>query len=391
MSRHDSWCFRTLAIALPRRVHSLDRSAYSILELMIALSLLSILLVLGWSLMQSFQDAETRSWKLSQRIRVLRTIRAWLADDMDHLVRSTASTPPVQSSSSPGQRSITNPSPTNAGLNSWLHHGNTSQAVFEKFDGDATGFVATISPSLDPIRFFDRMMTSTDSAESPSQEWPSVDALLDSEAEFAVREARESLWPQRSVDVEYRLEPVSRIQGKSSTAIQELQDIQFELVRREWLPSQAATATSLPNSSDRKLTTADLYRGAEPSEETTTPPLKESRLYGMVQAQFFYFDGTLWSQEWDSLVRGGMPKAVAITFDFPVRSDFVRPDKSWDIDFEDSVPQTIVLDPGSQDATVNPAKDRLVESSESGVVIIVETGNRSTTPSLSQPVGTLSR
>lgn len=368
-----------------------ERNAYSILELMIALSLLSILLLLGWSLMQSIQDAETRSWKLTQRIRVLRTTRAWLADDMDHLVRLAPGIPRPMS---------------------LVDHGGAFGSPIEKFEGDSTGFIATISPSLDPIRFFDRLMTSTDSQDARSQEQSAGDALLATETELAVREARESLWPERGVDVEYRLEPVNRGQRTSSSTIQEAQDIQFELVRREWLLSQAIGTDSTLSSADRELTTADLYRGETPTEETYAPPLKETRLYGMVQAQFFYFDGISWSQEWSNLNRGGLPKAIAVCFDFPARTDFIRPERSaggdsTDGEFTDGEftsdlmgddflesynrQQGTVLDPAAQDNALSTAKERLAESSDTEVVIIVETGNRTRSLTMSQPVGVTAR
>jgi len=381
-----------------------ERNAYSILELMIALSLLSILLLLGWSLMQSIQDAETRSWKLTQRIRVLRTTRGWLADDMDHLVRSATLATAVNATSAPST-----PGPRPNTVNPDM--GSMGSPV-EKFEGDATGFVATISPSLDPIRFFDRFMNSSDSQDLGSQELSAGEALLATETELAVREARESLWPERGVDVEYRLEPVNREQRTSSSTIQEAQDIQFELVRREWLLSQSSGTNSNLPSADRELTSADLYRGAGPTDETYAPPLNETRLYGMVQAQFFYFDGNSWSQEWSHRNRGGLPKAVAVCFDFPARADFMRPERSsgGDSTGGDSTggeftndpmgdgflgsfhrEQTTVLDPASQDNALSAAKERLAESLDREVVIIVETGNRNRSLTTSQTVGVTSR
>ena len=374
-----------------------ERNAYSILELMIALSLLAILLLLGWSLMQSIQDAETRSWKLTQRIRVLRTTRVWLADDMDHLVRSETLATAVNATSAP---STPRPNPVNPNV------GSIGVPV-EKFEGDATGFIATISPSLDPIRFFDRLMNFSDSQDARTQELSAGEALLATETELAVREARESLWPERGVDVEYRLEPVNRDQRTSSSTIQEAQDLQFELVRREWLPSKASGTNSNLPSADRELTSADLYRGVGPTDETYAPPLKETRLYGMVQAQFFYFDGNSWSQEWSHLNRGGLPKAVAVCFNFPARADFIRPERSSN---EDSTggeftndpmsdeflgsfnrEQTTVLDPARQDNGLATAKERLAESSDKEVVVIVETGNRNRSLTTSQTVGVTSR
>ncbi|MEC8432506.1 MAG: prepilin-type N-terminal cleavage/methylation domain-containing protein, partial [Planctomycetota bacterium] len=44
------------------------RSGYSLLELMIALSLLSVLVVLVWSLLSTFTTAESRGERAAQRI-----------------------------------------------------------------------------------------------------------------------------------------------------------------------------------------------------------------------------------------------------------------------------------------------------------------------------------
>jgi prepilin-type N-terminal cleavage/methylation domain-containing protein len=338
------------------------RAGYSLLELMIALGLLSVLLLVGWSLMQSIQDAESRSRKLTQRIRVLRTTRAWLSDDMDHLIRSTRPDP------------LSNAMTTARPVTSNNEH---IRPGAEKLDGDATGFIATISPSLDPIRFFDRLVSTSDANGTLNQEL-TRDWLLASESELAVREARESLWPAHGIDVEYRFEPVNDMRESMQGGIQEAQDIQFELVRREWLMQQA-------NTTDRALNSADLYRGAETAEENYVPPLKETRLYGMVRAEFFYFDGASWSQEWNSVERIGIPMAIAIHFDFPARQDFVRPEassrlesESDESDFLDPLGDrsTMVLDPTSQESTLGSLTDRMVESSDREVVIIVETGNR---------------
>ncbi|MFN7795695.1 MAG: prepilin-type N-terminal cleavage/methylation domain-containing protein, partial [Planctomycetota bacterium] len=62
----DSHCL------LFRTVRKKNRDGFSLMELMIALGLLSVLMLLGWAMMDSLQRSQERSWKLSQRIRVLR-------------------------------------------------------------------------------------------------------------------------------------------------------------------------------------------------------------------------------------------------------------------------------------------------------------------------------
>jgi hypothetical protein len=173
------------------------------------------------------------------------------------------------------------------------------------------------------------------------------------------------------------------------------------------MPSKASGTNSNLPSADRELTSADLYRGVGPTDETYAPPLKETRLYGMVQAQFFYFDGNSWSQEWSHLNRGGLPKAVAVCFNFPARADFIRPERASNEDSTDGEftndpmsdeflgsfnrEQTTVLDPARQDNGLATAKERLAESSDKEVVVIVETGNRNRSLTTSQTVGVTSR
>ncbi|MFN9987375.1 MAG: hypothetical protein ACK52S_17645 [Pirellula sp.] len=374
--------------------------AYSVLELMIALSLMSALLLLGWSLMASLQDAEQRSWKLTQRVRVLRTTRAWLADDMDHLVRTSTSASPA------------------VGTGSSLGGGVSGPQL--NFQGDATGFIATIAPSLDPIRFFDRLVSSPEQSIGTSATAERNVSLFASEGELAVQEARESLWPEEGIDVEYRLEPIRASSERSQNALVEAKDIQYELVRREWLTSQSLSRVArTPSSSssllsptgspsaggpmsEQTLSSADLYRGTSDTEEEFIPPLKETRLYGMVQAEFQYFDGNSWSSEWSSGQRGGVPLAIAITFDFPNRADFKAPektrpsdsesdeslDKTFDGELSDAAEpmRTSVLNPDDT-SPLSSMNERLMDSSEREYVIIIETGNRMPPPPKPQSVG----
>jgi hypothetical protein len=154
--------------------------------------------------------------------------------------------------------------------------------------------------------------------------------------------------------------------------------------------------------SEQTLSSADLYRGTSDTEEEFIPPLKETRLYGMVQAEFQYFDGNSWSSEWSSGQRGGVPLAIAITFDFPNRADFKAPektrpsdsesdeslDKTFDGELSDAAEpmRTSVLNPDDT-SPLSSMNERLMDSSEREYVIIIETGNRMPPPPKPQSVG----
>ena len=93
------------------------RSAYTLLELMLALALLGALMTVAWSLMGTFRDAEQRGWKLSHRTQTIRAAREWLQSDIQHLLQN--------------EPSVAN-----------------SPAIKSRLNGNTLGFTASIAPSL---------------------------------------------------------------------------------------------------------------------------------------------------------------------------------------------------------------------------------------------------
>ncbi len=265
---------------------------FSILELMIALGLLSVLMLLGWGMMDSLQRSQERSWKLTQRVRVLRLTRSWLSADMDHLASG------VTFGSNP----------------------NDPGSVPASFEGDITGFTATILPSIDPVPFLQRLGDESRGGRSEQGEI-TLESLGATPEELATQEWKQSLWSGERIDVEYRLEPIYE-QDVVLAEIQDPESIQYELVRREWIPdsyfdqfrSTTQPAGGVQSSKPpRKGSGAELARSnpleAMAAEETEwIPPLKEIRLYGVIKPKFQYFDGSQWLEEWSSGVQGGCPR-----------------------------------------------------------------------------------
>jgi hypothetical protein len=104
----------------------------------------------------------------------------------------------------------------------------------------------------------------------------------------------------------------------------------------------------------------------------------------VIKPKFQYFDGSQWLEEWSSGVQGGLPKAVAITFDFPPISQFKKPDPP-PLESDDSSDETMELDNPLFEVQAKSIDDRselgglaerLVDTSESENVIIVETLRR---------------
>jgi len=364
----DSQCL------LFRTIRKKNRDGFSLMELMIALGLLSVLMLLGWAMMDSLQRSQERSWKLSQRIRVLRLTRSWLSEDLDHLAR--------------GGSAGSNP--------------NDPDSVPMSFEGDITGFTATILPSLDPVLFLQRLGDQPSTMNQQSE--VTIESLGATPEELATEQWKQSIWSGDRIDVEYRLEPIYQ-EDAMLAEIQDPETIQYEIVRREWIPEayfDQFRATSAPINGVqstkplRKGSASDLAKTnpleAMAAEETEwIPPLKETRLYGVIKPKFQYFDGNQWLDDWSSSSQGGVPRAIAISFDFPPVSEFKKPDPPpEDSELEGSGDEMLELENPLFEAQAKSLDgpmqlgglgERLTESSESEHVIIVETGNRDASPS----------
>ena len=273
-----------------------DRFGVTLLELLIALGVLSVLMIVAWSLFDNLQKAEDRSGGLARRVQLLRQSRAWLVADMDQL--ETAKGERIASLNPP---------------------------VVPQFNGDPTGFVASITTSLNPLPFLQGAFASSDEMEDVEGAELSV---FDTEEQRQVNQARESIWPADKLNVEYRLEPESPMYN-SASALGVEEDILFRLVRREFLHGEASNASGSngmpPNSNttaaaDRQLTIRDLYRQTDETLELGSAALREKELTGFSKASFRYFNGRAWQEDWNSREEGGPPHAIALQFDFPSRA-----------------------------------------------------------------------
>ena len=295
------------------------RSAYTLLELMLALALLGALMTIAWSLMGTFRDAEQRGWKLAHRTQTIRAARAWLQSDVQHLLRDEA----TQSNSASSGNS----------LGSSNSAGSRSRLV-----GNSLGFTASIAPSLDPLPFLEQLMSDSQSLGNDVSEEPVVSLYSDHDA--IATEATQTRWTPETMEVEYELVPIeSAADSAASVSLlsAELIDVQFSLTRRERLAANATAAfgngiqarggssgiggmPATANLADRVLTAQDLYRQTDDTVQPSGAVTRESRLDGLTNVQFKYFDGQSWQSEWNSDTAGGLPQAIALGFDFPARS-----------------------------------------------------------------------
>ena len=293
-----------------QRIRLQSRSAYTLLELMLALALLGALMTVAWSLMGTFRDAEQRGWKLSHRIQTIRVAREWLESDMRQLVQKEQVLANVKKS---------------------------------RLSGNSLGFTASIAPSIDPLPFLETLMAS--STDGPSmlskpKEEKEPTASLYSENEANVAQAQQSLWPAETLEVEYKLTPEDSSTSADTPSIQQtdlsptdLSEVQFSLTRRELMDASAVQSGRNPpgfssqsnNLADRVLTAQDLYRQNDETSQSSGLAIRDTRLDGLTNVQFQYFDGISWRREWHSDQAGGLPRAIALCFDFPARANMKPP------------------------------------------------------------------
>lgn len=283
------------------------RIGYTLLELMIALGLLGALMSVAWSLMATFQIAEQRGWKMTQRTQIIRAAHDWLQRDAQQVI---------------------------------------TQSPERSFTGSSLGFTTLIAPSLDPLPFLERLMTdSTASDDSDSMSASPMSSSLTSAGlagatgsllapEMSEVLGENSPWNKARLEIEYQLLPMptadSSIPAAPQAQTENLadDDLQFMLVRREMvsgaLLDQPGGSMDDPQSipaSERVLTGQDLYRQTDEEQIGVGGfAISESRLEGLVRPQFQYSDGRSWASSWNSRSAGGLPVAVALRFDFPARA-----------------------------------------------------------------------
>lgn len=266
----------------------MTRRGYTLIELMIALALLGALMALAWSMLGLYRQAEQRGWEQSYRIQLVRAAREMLEDDIDHL----AALPPkigfVDEAAGP--------------------------LAGKGFRGTSTGFSAEIVPSIDPLPWLERIAMFRDDGAQVG-----VELAGGADDERGVGSGKVA--PRGPLDratLRYSLEPFAESADGDPVA-----NLRRELnaIRR---PRRGSEAGSDPQ---RRLDASDLYRSsgdgvsgaddaAEGRELTTVRRLANPR--------FRYSDGRDWMSQWDEASRGGLPRAIELSFDLVMPGDSLR-------------------------------------------------------------------
>ena len=352
------------------------RSAFTLIELMIALGLLGALMAVAWSLLGTFRDAEIRGWKLSSRTQTIRSVRAWLEDDLQHLAVVDNVTTATTNAQTPKKPTRNAQAPK-------------SSKAFH-FSGNAMGFSTVIAPSIDPIPFLENLMSDTMQPEQASLLESSQLGVNPMGEASSMAAVSSSPWPAEAVEIEYQLTPVLSDSVSSSGPRTGISDqTRFVLTRREMLDTTAKSVVDSP--SEQVLTAEDLYRQSDEDVPVSNQPIKELRLEGLMNAQFRYFDGTAWRSEWNSAQQAGLPHAIAFGFDFPATADMkapsetTTPQSNGDSSSQQSTLETNLPLAASGLSTEAMAEDAslsdqgLMESSTNEVQIVIFVGMGSST------------
>lgn len=304
-------------------MNGMKRSAFTLLELLIALGLLGGLLALAWSLMGTLRLAESRTEGLAGRLRIVRALRDWIEDDLQHLVSSVDRKTAANTSSFPlGAASASDLSADSRTMGS---HSRLSPF----FQGDPSGFSATLLPSFDPILMMQPWLNDANASD--------VSPMLPH--------------PDQTIRVEYRALG-GEVRTDSAAGNRSQNDARVEdpdRARDETSERDFSDRNSIPRSSSqglrrtvhgyrkprvdrsrsdvgeqRQLTTADLYRLTDVDSlgkrDATTSVA--ATLAGLQRLRFRYSDGHRWHTSWDYSSRGGLPRAIEVCFDlaFPPKS-----------------------------------------------------------------------
>jgi prepilin-type N-terminal cleavage/methylation domain-containing protein len=351
----------------PRAGAARIRCGYSLLEMMIALALLSALLAAGWSMLAIYRDAEQRGWRVVERTQSVRVAYSWLQNDLMHIAAPENS---VQSQPTTEARTPTSPSATQ-GVNAGA--GNRSAVQSRNFVaqsrnqqllvGTSGGFTATITPSIDPVPFFERMLAGQqveeDGGQANAMQLPGTSQSLGDDLPDAPVD--KPLWPPQSVQVEYELALSSEtIIGDEVVPI-------YDLVRRERVEQdQLQTEQSPWQSTEQVLTIDDLYRQSDASDRGNQALLQENRLPGLAKAEFWYCNGAQWQRSWNSSDR--LPTAVALVFDFaPPGKPGAMPLASTDFT---ASPSDQLSQLNSLDSSAPTVDEPMLESSADGFELI---------------------
>ncbi|MFM8173935.1 MAG: prepilin-type N-terminal cleavage/methylation domain-containing protein [Pirellulaceae bacterium] len=282
----------------------MNRPAYSLIEVLIALAILGLLMGVAWGLLGSFQETQQRAWRQTERIELGQQVRSRLHQDLlqssGHQLRVAASNIAPQTAS---RRS---PTPT-AGRSS-----GTAMAA-SRFSGDENGFTLELTPRLSPVHYWTHLLSSP--SESLLEAEPKLPGLpLRIEVAWRLEENGfgdfESYLLSREIrflsegDDEDPVESVGRDRRGGRRGLTE--PSAMERATREPLRDESSTMG---------------LRGELVNPFAASPEDSLETWEGVSKGRFRYHDGTGWRQQWSADPKASVPFAVELSILFQTRED----------------------------------------------------------------------
>lgn len=260
----------------------MNRRGYSLLELLIALALLGALMSLAWSMLGSYRQAEQRGWDQSYRMQLVRAARELLENDADHWAAT-------------------------AGPAEWIEQSAVSPQS-SGFRGSESEITLETMPSLDPLPWLEQISAVEQS--SPGGAGGSAPASSGVVDPGAGRQVERVQGPLSRARLRYSLTPIAETESGSPV---------YHL-RRElaMIASQQRGVRDDPAPQD-ELNVADLYRLTEEAadEGRSATAVSTTTVRNLIDARFRFSDGRRWLSSWDESARGGLPRAIELSFDLP--------------------------------------------------------------------------
>ena len=280
-------------------------SGYTLIELMIALALLSVLVVLVWSLLSTFTTAEQRAQRLAEQQQRLRGIRQFLEADLGKIVvagdvsdtRGSAEKEPAFETDLRSSFDDQMIGSANALAGAGAFEGRANRLSFEiRLESDPTIWLESlVAPSLE-------ISAATSSLQQPRA---AKDTLFMTPTSAQVSfEIEEEVWGEEVVQFLVR-----RVELDSPSAPASLAALGTE--------ENSLGSLSEQVDPDDYLDVSDLYRFGEDSElGGESEPDSEVRWGPLQNAKFRFTDGIDWSNSWGDQAGGKLPVAIELTFDF---------------------------------------------------------------------------
>lgn len=273
----------------------LCRAGYSLLELMIALGLLTTLMAVAWSILGTLASAQLRGMRLAERLQAGRTLQGWLQDDLTHVLWQPAET-------------------------AW-------EGLPADFWGDGQGFRMTIVPSLEPLPWLAELLDVQSQAEVPQQPWPTPRTPIQVEYRFSTAEQLEELEQELRGDSQLDADAAAVVsllddEPRSESRTVRFSDDTLDDDQPRWLVRLARPWLGVPpigGIAGPRLDASDLYRrrpsAGESGRRWSLEPGWSSQLPGLGRLRFRYHNGNDWQAAWDSRQLGRLPRAIEIAFD----------------------------------------------------------------------------